>query len=870
MLSLIQKIFGDPVKKEITKLQKIVDQINKIEVDLQNKTDQEIKDLPNVLKQRLSKGETLDELLPEAFATVKNVCRRLCGTKIKVFSQEEEWNMIPYDVQIIGAIVLHKGKIAEMKTGEGKTLVSTMPVFLNALEEKGVHVVTVNDFLAQRDAQWMKAIFEFLGMTVGIITHDLPPSERKAAYNCDITYATNNELGFDFLRDSMAQSLDQMVQRSLHFAIVDEVDSILIDEARTPLIISQPAEESTNKYLEYSRLISSLEENLHFNIDEKQKTAVLSEEGIAKMESLLGVNNIFTDKGITEVHHIEQALRAKACYEKDVDYVVKDGEVIIVDEFTGRLMPGRRYSEGLHQAIEAKEGVKIRRESKTMATITFQNYFRMYQKLAGMTGTALTEAEEFAKIYALEVLPIPTHKEVIRQDHADLIFKNEKGKFQAIAKVVQEKYEKGQPVLIGTISIDKSEKLSQILQNSNIPHSVLNAKHHAKEAEIIAKAGQKKAVTIATNMAGRGTDIKLGEEVSSLGGLCIIGSERHESRRIDNQLRGRSGRQGDSGESQFFVSLDDPLMRLFGSERLQKIMSTLKVPSDMPIESKMVSGTIESAQKKVEGRNFDIRKHLVEFDDVTNRHREIIAKRRRKILENEDLHSDILKMIENIALEIVQINTSGKIHQWDKKELYETVSTIHKNDQKFNLEIIKDLENRKEIENIIIEFLQNSLEEKILAIGSKEKFAEIERFILLKTIDALWPEHINDMSHLREVVSLRGFAQRDPLMEFKQEGFTRFKKLLAQIEDEALRALFSIKIEITLPQEKKVTKNIITNENQIENSLLENFQSSDESSVMPNERIKVDNSQIKNMSKVGRNESCPCGSGKKFKKCCGK
>ncbi|MFA6528721.1 MAG: preprotein translocase subunit SecA, partial [Candidatus Gracilibacteria bacterium] len=625
---LLQKILGDYNLKEIRKLEPVVEYINKLEEGYQK--DLKDEDIPlktEEFKKRIATGEPLDTILPEAFALVKNACRKLVGKKWEVRGREMAWDMIPYDVQIIGGLVLHHGKIAEMKTGEGKTLVCTMPLYLNALTGKGTHLVTVNSYLANRDSEWMGGLYKFLGLTVGVIEHGQSHQDKQAAYNCDITYGTNNEFGFDYLRDNMVRTLNQCVQRELNYSIVDEVDSILIDEARTPLIISAPAEESTSKYMKYAGLISALEENKHYTIDEKIKTAILSEDGIKKMEELLGMENIYTEGGFQEVNHIEQALKAHTVYKKDVDYMVKDGEVIIVDSFTGRLMPGRRYSAGLHQAIEAKERVEVKRESKTMATITFQNYFRMYKKLAGMTGTALTEAEEFAAIYNLNTISIPTNKPVKRLDRPDAIYKNHKGKYMAIAEKTKELHQKGQPVLIGTVSIEKSELLSGLLKAQGIKHEVLNAKQHEKEAEIVSKAGQKGSVTIATNMAGRGTDIKLGEGIGDLGGLYIMGTERHESRRIDNQLRGRAGRQGDNGETQFYISMEDDLMRLFGADSIKKMMEFLRVPDDMMIENKRISKSIENAQKSVEGRHFDIRKHLVDYDDIMNKHREIMYRR---------------------------------------------------------------------------------------------------------------------------------------------------------------------------------------------------------------------------------------------------
>ncbi|MDP3975965.1 MAG: preprotein translocase subunit SecA, partial [bacterium] len=633
----ITKLLGDPNEKAIRECQKTLDQVKQREQDFNGLAEADIKIKTAEFKERLQKGETVDDLLPEAFAVHKQACKLLVGQKFQVRSHEMGWDMVPYDVQLVGGIVLHRGKIAEMKTGEGKTLVATLPLYLNALEGKGAFLVTVNDYLALRDSEWMGFLFRFLGLSVGVIAHGQSQQERKQAYAADITYGTNNEFGFDYLRDNMAIEPDARVQRALHYAIVDEVDSILIDEARTPLIISAPAEESTEKYQKYARLVTQLKLEEHYKVDEKAKAALLTDEGVKKMENLLGMQDIYTEAGATEVHHIEQALKAQTIFRKDVEYMVQDGEVVIIDEFTGRLMPGRRFSEGLHQAIEAKEGVDIRQESRTLATITFQNYFRLFKKLAGMTGTAMTEAEEFLSIYGLETVAIPTNVVVARKDLNDLVYKSAYGKFQAVTKKVKELQEKGQPVLVGTISVEKSELLSQMFQQAGVQHHVLNAKQHQQEAEIVANAGQKGAVTIATNMAGRGTDIKLGSGVRELDGLYILGTERHEARRIDNQLRGRSGRQGDPGASQFFVSMEDELMRLFGGDRMKSIMETLKVPEDMPIENGFISRSIESAQKKVEGHNFDIRKHLVQYDDVMNKHRMIIYRRRAEILENENI-----------------------------------------------------------------------------------------------------------------------------------------------------------------------------------------------------------------------------------------
>jgi len=864
--TIINKVIGDPNTRLLKRISPLVDQINEFDEKYQKElSDEDIPKKTEEFKDRLAKAQNddeqkqlIEELLPEAFALVKNACRRLIGKQWQVRGESKEWDMIPFDVQLLGGIVMHQGNIAEMKTGEGKTLVCTMPAYLNALTDKGVFVVTVNDYLATRDAEWMSGLYEYLGLTVGTISHGQSREEKKAAYNCDIIYGTNNEFGFDYLRDNMATTLENVVQRNLNYAIVDEVDSILIDEARTPLIISAPAQESTLKYKQYAVLINQLEENTHYNIDEKAKTATLSEDGIAKMEQLLGVENIYTDAGFSEVHHIEQALKAITVFKKDTDYVVKDGEIIIVDEFTGRLMEGRRYSNGLHQAIEAKEGVEIKRESRTLATVTFQNYFRLFNKLAGMTGTALTEAEEFGKIYGLDTYAIPTNKPIARDDKNDSIYKNTKGKYISIAKKVKELNDKGQPVLVGTISIEKSEALSGLLKKEGVKHNVLNAKQHEKEAEIVANAGQKGAVTIATNMAGRGTDIKLTEEVKTLGGLFVIGTERHESRRIDNQLRGRSGRQGDAGASQFFVSMEDDLMRLFGAERIKKMMEFMKIPDDMPIENRTISKSIESAQKKVEGHHFDMRKHLVEYDDVMNSHREIIYKRRRKILESKNIKNDIVILIEKEAESIVLNNTHGrKVEEWDYKEMSETLNALHK-------DAINPIP-QEELEKIAIEedliekikthlFEEYTQREKILPDESIMR--NLERHIYLRVIDTLWMEHIDEMSYLRERVSLMGYGQRDPLLEYKQRGYETFQKLLSSIETSTVNTLFKIRLEEQIaapePTPKETPQTMQTNEEDIESNLTGKNQSTE-----------------KSQKKVGPNEPCPCGSGKKYKKCCG-
>jgi len=896
---VINRIIGDQNKKAIKKIQPLVDKINEIEVKFTEelKTDEDFIDKTNEFKRRLASGETEDQILPEAFALVKAACRRLMGRKWEVRENEIEWDMIPYDVQLVGAIILHQGKIGEMKTGEGKTLVCTMPVYLNALSGKGVFVVTVNDYLAQRDAEWMSGVYEFLGLKIGVIRHGQTPEEKKTAYGADITYGTNNEFGFDYLRDNMSSNINNVVQKELNYAIVDEVDSILIDEARTPLIISAPAEESTLKYKRYSDLVGKLKENEDYNIDEKAKSANLSEDGIKKMENLLGVENIYTEAGFLEVHHIESALKAITIFKKDIDYVVRDGEVIIVDEFTGRLMPGRRYSQGLHQAIEAKEGVEIKRESKTMATITFQNYFRLFNKLAGMTGTAETESEEFMKIYGLDTLVIPTHQKITRDDKSDAIYKTQKAKYVAVAKKTKELHAKSQPVLIGTISIEKSEVMSKLLQMEGVPHNVLNAKHHEQEAEIIKSAGQPKSVTIATNMAGRGTDIKLGQGVPEIGGLYVIGTERHESRRIDNQLRGRSGRQGDNGATQFYVSTEDELMRLFGGERVQKMMDILKVPEDMPIENGMISKSIESAQKKVEGRNFDIRKHLVEYDDVINHHRTIIYKKRREVLESENIKNDIIVLLEKEIENLVLMHTQGETKDWNYKEISETVRTINRNRSKdFTEEDITGITKQEEMIETLRRYFFDEYEELENAIPDPELLRKIERSVYLHIIDLFWMEHISNLNRIRENVALSGYSQRDPLNEYKGEAFTAFEKMMNDVESATINTLFKIDIKKQVPTQvlqADQPKNIQTNNGQINETLsgheggqsniirtmaggakkkggaggiqMINTEETNPAFAQPTAAQPVD----PQFQGVGRNDPCPCGSGKKFKKCHG-
>ncbi|MBU0668131.1 preprotein translocase subunit SecA [Patescibacteria group bacterium] len=893
---LINKILGDPNEKALKQIWPIVHKINEIALQYDKAlTENDITAKTEEFKKRLENGETLDDLLPEAFALVKFACKKLLGKKWDVRGHDTPWEMIPFDVQILGGIVQHQGKITEMKTGEGKTLVCTMPAYLNALTGKGVHIVTVNDYLAHRDSEWMGGLFRCLGLTVGVITHGQDSVQKKEAYACDITYGTNNEFGFDYLRDNMTAAMDNLVQRELVYAIVDEVDSILIDEARTPLIISAPAEESTSKYMRYAHLISDLKEHEDYEIDEKMKTATLTEEGIARMEKKLGVENIYTDAGFLEVHHLEQALKAKTVYLRDIDYMVKDDEILIVDEFTGRLMEGRRYSDGLHQAIEAKENVEIKRESRTLATITFQNYFRIYKKLAGMTGTAMTEAEEFLQIYGLDPIEIPTNKPVCRDDKPDMVFKNQKGKYMAVTKRVQEAYEKGQPVLIGTISIEKSEIMSRMLELEKIPHNVLNAKHHEREAEIVAQAGQMKAITIATNMAGRGTDIKLGPGVEKIGGLLVIGTERHESRRIDNQLRGRSGRQGDHGESQFFVSMEDDLMRLFGAEKIQNMMERMNVPDDMPIQNKMISGTIESAQKKVEGRNFDIRKHIVQYDDVMNKHREIMYSKRRKLLENESVKNDIILLIENETEALVGAHSPapGNEQVWQYDKILEDVHALHQSeDNPLKIEDLHKRTNREDLIEKIKMYYFTEYESKEKVLTDPEIMRRIEKNVYLNIIDTLWMEHIDNMTHLRESVALKGYAQRDPLIEYKEQAYLMLQQLLASIQHGTVTTLFKLNLQQHLPERllrSTMPRNMITNDAQI-SSVTEG--SSPLASSLPDSDVDegparnpviiraggaaadsaVSGSEVVGGTKkihAGRNDPCPCGSGKKYKKCHG-
>jgi preprotein translocase subunit SecA len=883
-MSIVKKIFGDPNEKEIKKIQPTVDLINSLESKFQAMSDDELKAQTEIFKQRLSKGETLDQILPEAFATVRETAKRILGQR-------------HYDVQLIGGIALHQGRIAEMRTGEGKTLVSTLAIYLNALTGEGVHLVTVNDYLARRDANWMGPIYHFLGLSVSAIQHDhsylfdpkttpdqvevtvemenLREIGRKEAYACDITYGTNNEFGFDYLRDNMAVRNGQLVQRGSNFAVVDEIDSILIDEARTPLIISAPDTDSDSMYDSFSRLVPRLKKEEDYTVDEKMRAVSLTEEGIDNVEKILGMGNIYDEGGITMVHHLEQALKAEILFKRDKDYMVKDDEVIIIDEFTGRAMPGRRFSEGLHQAIEAKEKVKIQKESRTLATITFQNYFRLYKKLAGMTGTAITSAEEFGKVYNLDVLAIPPNRPVSRIDKSDSIYKTEKGKFTALVREIKVRHEKGQPVLVGTISIEKSERISELLNEARIPHEVLNAKFHEKEALIISNAGQKGAVTIATNMAGRGTDIKLGEGVQELGGLCILGTERHEARRIDNQLRGRSGRQGEPGETQFYVSTEDHLMRIFGSEKMKSVMDTFGIAEDMPIENSFISKQIEGAQKKIEGYNFDLRKHILDYDDVMNKQREAIYKRRKEILEitskveenttlpvNQENFPELLKlkdkvlaMLENQIQDIVSVHSADIRGKWDVKNIWDFSNNIAplNADIKTKIEEIvnshqSDEEARGNLSDVIFGAILEDYKKKEEEIGY-DSLRQIEKMILLRSIDMLWMEHLSAIDSLRDGIGLRGYGQRDPLVEYKKEAYNMYHSLLHSIEQNVVNSLFKIQIarKVESPMEnKKITVS---------------GGSVDET---------IENKPETNQDKVGRNDLCPCGSGKKYKKCCGK
>ena len=889
-MGFLDNLFNMADKKELKKFNKIVDSIDSLEPKFESMSDKELKDMTNVFKERLANGETLDDILPEAFAVVREASKRVLG-------------MRHYRVQLIGGIVLHQGRISEMKTGEGKTLVGTAPVYLNALTGKGVHVVTVNDYLAKRDKEQMGKVYEFLGMTVGVIVHGQDPQTRRAQYQCDITYGTNNEYGFDYLKDNMVIHKEQMVQRELNYAIVDEVDSILVDEARTPLIISGPGDKSTHLYSDANTFILTLKPD-DYEIDEKQKSVALTESGIQKAEVYFNVENITDIAHMELYHHINQALKAHTNMKKDVDYVVKDGEIIIVDEFTGRLMFGRRYSEGLHQAIEAKEGLRIQRESKTLATVTFQNYFRMYNKLAGMTGTAKTEEEEFKAIYKMDVVQIPTNKPVQRKDLSDAVYKNVVGKFNAVVEDIIERHKNKQPILVGTVSIENSELISQLLKRRGVKHEVLNAKYHDKEAEIIAQAGRLGAVTIATNMAGRGTDIVLGgnptfltkkemkklgydesvinkvdaslegidregneelfaarekyeelykkykeetkaeqEEVMKAGGLAIIGTERHESRRIDNQLRGRAGRQGDPGSSRFYISLEDDLMRLFGSERISSVVEKIGLEEDMPIEHKMLTKSIEGAQKKVEGRNFGIRKHVLQYDDVMNKQREIIYAERRRVLEGENLQEQIENMIHSLIEEgVMSYSQDG----FDAERFVEYMYNLFMPRGSIEVSDIENLKTEQVIEKVfeIAMKIYNGKEERI---GS-DRMREVERVVLLQAVDSHWIDHIDAMDQLRQGIGLRAIGQQDPVIAYTDEGFNMFNEMNSHIKEDTIKYLFNITIEE--PVERK--------------------QVIDVDHLSSNVDEDANSKTVRKEDTTGRNDDCPCGSGKKYKKCCGR
>ena len=784
------RLFNGSNEKEVKKIRKIVEQqINPLEEGLKKLSDSSLANKTNEFKARLAKGETLDDILPEAFAVVREASRRVLG-------------MRHFDVQLIGGIVLHRGNIAEMCTGEGKTLVATAPVYLNALEGKGVHVITVNDYLAKRDSEWMGQVYKFLGLSVGLIVHDLDFNQRKIAYNSDITYGTNNEFGFDYLRDNMVTSLDQMVQRPLHYCLIDEVDSILIDEARTPLIISGPGQKSTDNYYVMAKLVPKLKKDEDYTIDEKQKTVAPTEAGVAKMEKLLHVENLYDAENLELNHLFVQALRAQTMMQRDKDYVVKDGEVVIVDEFTGRLMYGRRYSDGLHQAIEAKEGLEVQRESQTLATITFQNYFRMYDKLAGMTGTAKTEEQEFIKIYGLPVIQIPTNKPILRKDLPDVVFKTKRGKYRAVVKEVERRHATGQPMLIGTTSIEQSEELSHMLDAAKIPHSVLNAKYHEKEAAIVALAGQKGAVTIATNMAGRGTDIQLGEGVAELGGLAIIGTERHESRRIDNQLRGRAGRQGDPGSSQFFLSLEDDLLRIFGGDNIKKFMEKMGLDEDEPINSRMVSNAIQKAQKRVEARNFDIRKYVLEYDDVMNQQRKVVYEQRRRILEGEDMKDQVLRMVDTIIEKGMETYADPKLYpeEWDFAGLLKYSEKYFLAPGEIKLEDIEDM-SREEVEDKLKTCAHETYESREKSIGSS-MMRELEKAVMLKVVDSKWMEHLDDMDMLKEGIGLRSYGQRNPIVEYKVEAYDIFEEMQQAMMETIVLYLYHIQIRFATDLEE--------------------------------------------------------------------
>ncbi len=845
MLNLIKKIFKDHNTKELEKLQPLVAEINSYEIELKKLSDQKLRDKTREFKARLDQGEQLDHLLGEAFAVVREAAQRSTRERFRHF-----------DVQLMGGVVLHQGKIAEMKTGEGKTLAATLPVYLNALTGQGVHVVTVNDYLARRDSEWMGQIYQFLGLSVGVILHGMSPAERRTAYQADITYGTNNEFGFDYLRDNMAHSSRDLVQRELNYAILDEVDSILIDEARTPLIISGPVQESSKDYTRFNRVIPKLRQDQDYELDEKNRLVHLTEDGVARIETMLNISNLFDNEHFKLTHQLNQALKAHTLMKKDRDYIVKDGEVKIVDEFTGRVMEGRRYSEGLHQAIEAKEGVAVNKESQTFASITYQNYFRMYNKLAGMTGTAATEEEEFIKIYGMEVVVIPTNEPMIREDLSDLVFATEQSKFAAVVDDIIECHQRGQPVLVGTVSIENSEELSNRLKKKGIPHNVLNAKNHEKEADIIKDAGQRNSVTIATNMAGRGTDIVLGEGVKELGGLHVLGTERHESRRIDNQLRGRSGRQGDQGSSQFYVSLEDDLMRLFGN--ISGLMNRIGMEQSEPIEHKLISRSIESAQKKIEGRNFEIRKAILQYDNILNKQREIIYGQRRKVLLAQDLKEDILGMWEKVIEDILGLYLSAELHpdDWDLEGLnhyFEQYNLTEKN----RVEELRE-QNRDEIATYLLKVGQDAYLGKEEQLGS-EMMVNLSKFLALQIIDRKWMNHLDNMDELRQGIGLRAYGQKDPLTEYKFESFDMFNEMTSTIREDIVQNLFRIKVERDSELSTTRTENLHYQQKNIFEEARTN---------QPKETAK--RQPLIKPDKIRRNDPCPCGSGRKYKQCCGR
>ncbi len=835
-MGFLEKVFGTYSEREVKKLQSIADKIEALDEGMQKLTDEELQAKTVEFKERIQKGESLDSLLPEAFAVCREASSRVLGMK-------------HFRVQLLGGMVLHQGRIAEMKTGEGKTLVATLPAYLNGLTGKGVHVITVNDYLAKTQMEEMGVLYNFLGLTTGCIIHGITPEQRRAAYACDITYGTNNEFGFDYLRDNMVIHMEDRVQRDLNFCIVDEVDSILIDEARTPLIISGMGDKSTKFYNVADNFVKTLVNEKDFNVDEKANAVLLTEDGIVKAEKYFGIENYADSQNLELQHYVTQALKANYTMKADKDYMVKDNEVVIIDEFTGRLMEGRRYSDGLHQAIEAKENVKIQRESKTLATITFQNYFRMYAKLSGMTGTALTEENEFREIYNLDVIVIPTNKPVQRIDQSDMVYKNQSGKYKAIVEEIVKSHEKGQPVLVGTASVDKSEYISSLLKKRGIKHQVLNAKYHAQEAEIISHAGELGMVTIATNMAGRGTDIKLGEGVREAGGLKVLGTERHESRRIDNQLRGRSGRQGDPGESIFFISLEDDLMRIFGSEKIQGIIDKLGLEETEAIESKMVTKAIENAQKKVEGNNFDIRKNLLRYDDVMNLQREVIYRQRTEVLEGKNLKEQIEGMIQEVISDAVNSHLSGDVQDIEAeiKTLLQYLEEICLPHGIVTVQELADLSN-EQIKDKLTETVMNIYKGKELEFG-EEQLREIERVVLLRVVDQKWMAHIDNMDHLKQGMGLRAYKQQDPIQAYQMEGSAMFEEMIEGIKLETVKFLFHVRVERPVEREKVA----------------------EETSASHGEDDKsLKKEPVRNDHKFGRNDLCPCGSGKKYKNCCGR